>query len=177
MAYTKRSAPVVLNKQITQLAIGAKGVKGLFQEARDTRRATIAEIRALPARLDYRIKRYHGTVKNEIARRISQAGHYQASGWIVEGLPRPSGKGSKVFTIRGSIRTTGGVNPRVTISNKSPRAFEFGQRTGYVQRAVNNRAKDMLKYVQKKLASDAQEFSKPYPKFVRITTIAELMRL
>lgn len=176
MAYTKRSAPVVLQKQIVQLAIGAKGVKGLFQEALTTRRATVAEIKALLGKLDYRIKRAPGfTVKKEIARRVASAGFYQASGWVVPGIAEPRGKGAVLKTQRGSIKASGGVNPRVTISNKSPKAFEFGQRTGYVQRAVNNRAKDMQKYIQKKMASDGKEFSKKTPRFQ--TSLAELMRL
>lgn len=176
IAHTKRTVPEVLKKQIVQLAIGAKGVKGLFQEALSTRRATVAEIRALPAKLNYRIRRAPGfTAKREIARRIVNAGFYQASGWVVPGIAEPRGRGAVVKTQRGSISITGGTNPRATLKNKSPQAFEFGQRTGYVQRALNNRARDMQKYVQKKLASEAKEFSKPHPNFQ--TTLAELMRL
>lgn len=176
MAHTKRSGPVVLQKQVVQLAIGAKGVKGLFQEALSTRKATVAEIRGLPAKLDYRIKRVPGrTVKQEIAARIANAGFYQASGWVVPGIAVPRGRGAALKTQRGSIKATGGVNPRVTISNSSPKAFEFGSRTGYVQRALNNRARDMRKYVDKKMASEAKEFSKRKPRFE--STLAELMRL
>lgn len=175
MAYTKRSGPVVLQKQVVQLAIGAKGVKGLFQEALSTRKETVREIRALPKKLNYRIRRTPGfTVKREIARRVASAGYYQASGWVIPGIAEPRGKGAVVRTQRGSIRTTGGINPRVTISNKSPQAFEFGSKTGYVQRAVNNRAADMRKYVDKKMASDAREFSKAKPHF---TSLAALMRI
>lgn len=176
IAYSKRSAPVILKKQIVQLAIGAKGVKGLFQEARSTRRATVAEIRSLPAKLDYRIRRAPGfSVKQEIARRVATAGFYQASGWVIPGIAEPRGKVAIVKTQRGSIRASGGVNPRITISNKSPQAFEFGARTGYVQRAVNARARDMQKYVRDRMASSAKEFSKARPNFQ--TTLAELMRL
>lgn len=175
MAYTKRSAPVVLEKQITQLAVGAKGVKGLFQEALGTRKATVAKIKALPAALGYRIKRVSGSVKDEIKRRVTVAGFYQASGWVIPGRAEPRGKGVQIKTQRGSIKASGGINPKVTISNSSPQAFEFGERTGYVQRALNARARDMLKYVEKKMASDAKEFSKDKPSFT--STLAELMRL
>lgn len=175
MAHTKRSGPEVLKKQISQLAIGAKGVKGLFQEALTTRAATVAIIRGLPERLNYRIRRAPGfTVKQEINRRIANAGFYQASGWVVPGIAQPRGRGAVVKTQRGSISSKGGINPSVTISNKSPQAFEFGSRTGYIQRAVNSRARDMQKYVQKKMASDAKQFSKPRPHF---TTLADLMSL
>lgn len=175
ISYSKRSAPEILEKQMTSLAIGAKGVKGLFQEALSTRRATVAEIRQLPTRLDYRIKRAHGfTVKKEIARRIASAGFYQASGWVIPGRFQPRGKGGVVKTQRGSISKKGGINPSITIKNSSPKAFEFGSRTGYIQRALNARAKDMLKYVEKKMASDAKKLSLPKPRF---TSLAELMRI
>lgn len=175
MNYTKRSGPVVLQKQIVQLAIGAKGVKGLFQEALSTRQATVSAIKALPAALSYRIRRALGfTVKQEIARRVSRAGFYQASGWIVPGIAEARGAGAQVLTQRGSITAKGGVNPSVTIKNKSPQAFEFGSRTGYIQRALNARARDMLAYVEKKMASDGKAFSSnTRPVF---TSLAELMR-
>lgn len=175
MSYTKRSGPEVLKKQVVQLAIGAKGVKGLFQEALSTRKDTVAEIRGLAAKLDYRIRRAPGfTVRQEIARRIGTAGFFQASGWVIPGIAQPRGKGAVVKTQRGSIKATGGINPSITISNKSPKAFEFGARTGYVQRALNARAKDMQKYVDKKMASDAKEFSKSRPIF---SSLAELMKV
>lgn len=175
MAHTKRSAPAVLQKQIVQLAIGAKGVKGLFQEAVSTRNATVAAIKALPVALGYRIRRAPGfTVKKEIARRVSKAGYYQASGWLVPGIATMRGKNAQIITQRGSITATGGINPSVTIKNKSPQAFEFGSRTGYIQRALNSRARDMLKYVNDRMASDAAAFSKAHPVF---TSLAELMRI
>lgn len=177
MAHTKRSAPEVLKKQITQLAIGAKGVKGLFQEAVGTRPATVATIRGLPEKLGHRIRRAPGfTVKQEIARRVSKAGFYQASGWIVPGIAQPRGRGAVVITQRGSITAKGGINPSTTISNRSPQAFEFGSRTGYIQRALNARARDMQKYVQDKLNKEAKEFSLPKPSFNSIfTSISSLM--
>lgn len=176
MAYTKKSGPEVLKKQIVQLAIGAKGVKGLFQEALSTRRDTVAAIRALPAHLSYRIRRAPGfTVRQEISRRVKNAGFYQASGWIIPGIAQARGKAAVVKTQRGSISAKGGINPSTTITNKSPKAFEFGSRTGYIQRAVNSRARDMQKFVQDKMAKDAKKFSGRHPNFT--TSLSELMRL
>lgn len=177
MAYTKKSAQESLQKQIVQLAVGAKGVKGLFQEALATRKETVRDIRSLPARLNFAIRRAPGfSVRQEIARRVQSAGYYQASGWIVPGIAEPRGRGATVKTLRGSIKTTGGINPRVSISNSSPKAFEFGSKTGYIQRALDARARDMLKYVKNKMAREAREFSKPKPNFnIPLSTLESLM--
>ena len=171
MSHSNRAPEAILYKQATQLAIGAKGVKGLYQEALTHRPEVIREIRALPKRLGHRIKRESGSVRAEIARRTVQAGRFQASGWITEAMPNP--RGAVVRTVRGKITMRGGANARVTLSNRSPQALEFGSRTGYIQRALNNRARDMRRYVEKKLASDARQLSSRRPRF---TPISELMR-
>lgn len=165
---SSRALPVILDKQIQQLAVGAKGVKGLFQEARDTRPATVKEIKSLPKRLGYRIKRDKGvTVVKEIASRIAQAGYFQASGWLYPGVPTPRGGGAKIKTLRGSIQFTAknGQIARITLSNSSPGAAEFGAKTGYIERAIRNRIADMKVYCQRAMDKIAADFSKPKPKF------------
>lgn len=178
IAHSNRSIPYICEKQMVQLCIGAKGVRGLFQEALRERPETIRQIRALPSRLNWRIKRESGPAMAEIRRRVAKAGYFQASGWIIKGLPeteRVNRGPSRVFTQRGVLMARpSGLNARITVANTSPRALEFGERTGYIQRAINNRAADMEKYVERKLARDAKALSAKVPRFM---SISELMRV
>lgn len=165
----KRALPYLLRNRAIQLAIGSgKGArhKGLYQEARALRTMVRAEIRALPQQLDWRIKRASGSVKKEIARRQVFAGIYQASGWLVPGLTDITGEGSNLKTIRGQVdMQLSGNRPRITLTNTSPRALEFGTRTGYIARAFHNQTQDMLVYIKKHLSLTAAEFQKRYPNF------------
>lgn len=171
----KRALPELLRNRAIQLAIGSgSGVKGsrgtkykgLYQEARSLRSMVRAEIKALPQKLNWRIKRFAGTVRKEIARRQVQAGYFQASGWLVPGLIDISGEGSQVKTIRGKVSMQlSGNKPSITLTNTSPNALEYGNRTGYISRAVYNQTQDMLVYIQKHLDLTAQEFNKKYPNF------------
>lgn len=165
----KRALPEIMRKRAISLAIGSgKGAKykGLYQEARDLRPMVQAEIRALPEKLKYRIKRSGRTVAQEIAARQVQAGYYQASGWLVPGLTDIGGEGSRVKTIRGRVdMQLTGDRPSITLTNTSPNALEFANRTGYMARAVYNQTQDMLVYIQKHLDLTAREFSKKYPNF------------
>lgn len=168
-AYNGRSMRELLEKQMVQLAIGAKGSKGLFQEAVAERQRTITEIKALPQKLNWRIKRWRGSVKQEIARRQRFAGYYQASGWIPpEYLQFFTGK-LTIKTNRGSLSARlNGANPSITLTNKSPRALEFGSRSGYIGRAMRNRIRDMDVYIRRKQREAAAEFSKDRPSFSRL---------
>lgn len=165
----KRSLPELLKKRMLQLAIGSGGGhKGLFQEARDLRPLVQAEIKYLPKRLNHHILR-HGlkTEAAAIQSRLSQAGYFQASGWLVEGFTSGvSGPGSQIKTQRGSLdMQLDGDNPHITLTNSSPRALEFGEATGYIARAFYNQTQDMLEYIQKHLDMTAAEFSRSHPNF------------
>jgi hypothetical protein len=165
----KRALPEILRNRAIALAIGSgKGAKykGLYQEARALRSMVRAEIQALPKKLNWRIKRFAGTVKAEIARRQVQAGYFQASGWLVPGLIDISGEGSQVKTVRGQVSMQlNGNKPSITLTNTSPNAREYGNRTGYISRALYNQTQDMLVYIQKHLDLTVQEFNKKYPNF------------
>jgi hypothetical protein len=165
----RRALPELLRNRAIALAIGSgKGAryKGLYQEALALRPQIQREIKALPAQLNWRIKRHAGTVKQEIARRIVQAGRFQASGWIVPGLTDISGEGANVKTVRGKVTMhLSGDRPTVTLTNRSPRAFEFAQRTGYISRALYNQSQDMLVYIKKHLGLTVAEFARKHPNF------------
>jgi hypothetical protein len=165
----KRALPELLRKRAISLAIGSGTggrYKGLYQEARALRSMVRGEIQALPQKLNWRIKRFAGTVKAEIARRKVQAGYFQASGWLVPGLIDISGEGSQVKTIRGKVSMQfNGNKPSITLTNTSPRALEYANRTGYMARAVYAQTQDMLVYIKKHLDLTAAEFSKKYPNF------------
>lgn len=170
----KRALPYLLRNRAIQLAVGSgRGAKhkGLYQEARALRSSVQAEIRKLPAQLNYRIKRPPGrTVKDEIKARLVHAGIFQASGWIVPGFT-DLGEGFNVKTVRGRVvMKISGNNPSITLINTSPRALEYGQRTGYIARAFYNQIQDMLVYIQGHLNLTAREFSKTYPSFNRPIT-------
>lgn len=169
-ALNKRAVPELARKRAIQLAVGSgkRGkFKGLYQEARALRPQVQAEIRGLPSKLDYRIRRPRGrTVKQEIAARLVHAGIFQASGWIVPGFSDITGEGSRVKTVRGKVSiVTSGAKTRITLTNTSPRALEYGQRTGYIARAFYNQTQDMLVYIQKHLGLTVREFNKKYPNF------------
>lgn len=166
----KRAGPVILRNRAIAFAIGSgKGARyrGLFQEARALRSSVVAEIKALPQKLDWRIKRPKGfTVSQEIATRLVQAGYFQASGWLVPGLTDITGEGSNLKTVRGKVLFRGSENHlSVTLTNTSPRALEYAKRTGYMARVFYNQTQDMLVYIKAHLNLTAAEFSKKYPNF------------
>jgi hypothetical protein len=165
----KRALPYLLRNRMIQLAVGSgKGAKykGLFQEALALRSQVQSEIRALPERLKWHIKRPYGTALAEIKRRLVNAGRYQASGWLVPGFTDITGEGSNVKTLRGEVSMQlRGSNPSITLTNTSPRALEFGTRTGYIARAFYNQTQDMLVYIQQHLNLTVREFNKKYPNF------------
>lgn len=171
----KRALPYLLRNRMIQLAVGSgKGGKhrGLFQEALRLRSKVQSEIRALPKKLGWRIKRPPGrTAEQEIAARQVQAGRFQASGWIVPGFSDITSEGSNVKTVRGTVSMKlAGDRPSITLTNTSPRAQEFGNRTGYIARAFYNQTQDMLEYIRKHLNLTADEFRKQYPNFKRSIT-------
>lgn len=179
-AYSKRSNAVVVDKQAQQLAIGSKGVRGLYQEARFVEGPkTKQEIRALLTKLGHRIRRYGGTAEAEIRRRAAKAGLYQSTGWISDRYSINSAR-RLVTTSRGRVSLSlRGDRPSVTIFNESIGAAEFANRTGYIGRAISNRVRDMRVYLTRKLASDAKRFSRPKPKFPKSISqqLDELLRV
>lgn len=171
-ALNGRALPYLLRNRAIQLSIGSgKGGqhKGLYQEALSLRPKVQAEIKALPRKLKWHIKRSPGrTVEKEITYRQLQAGRFQASGWIVPGLQDITGEGAKVKTIRGKVSFTNTASScSVTLTNTSPRAFEFGMRTGYIAKAFYNQTQDMLIYIRKHLGLTVEEFRKKHPNFKR----------
>lgn len=166
----KRALPYLLRNRAIQLAVGSgKNAKhkGLFQEALALRPAVQREIRGLPKKLNNRIRRPKGwTVEREIAARQVQAGRFQASGWIVPGFTDSTGEGSNVQTVRGRVSVNlSGDNPSITLTNTSPRAQEFGTRTGYISKAFYNQTQDMLEYIRTHLNMTVAEFKKARPNF------------
>jgi hypothetical protein len=158
MRYTRRSLPEILQKQAAMLISGAKGVNGLFQEARSHAFEVRNDIRALLK--GWRIKRPKGGGKysaiREINRRLQYAGLVQSTGWfnvrygriIKDGAPR---KLVSVKNPRGIvIENLTGRSPYIILRNRTPNAGNYAEKTGYVDRAVENRAKDLLVYVRRK---------------------------
>lgn len=138
------------------------GVKrgGLFQEARKEAPATKAEIRSLPARLGYRIKRRAGvTVKQEIRRRLKFAGYVQSTGWLNRVWKNKAKTALRLIkNPRGRvIQNLTGNNPSITLINETPGAAEFAAKTGYVDRALAGRAQDMAKHTEKKILDAARK--------------------
>lgn len=137
---------------------------GLYQECRKERFDTIADIKSLRSRLGYRIKRAPGvTVPQEIRRRLKHVGDVQSTGWLNR-VWALRGHGAKVRTVkvvgkpRGRvIMNLNGVNPSIEITNETPGAEAFANKTGYFRRAVSNREQDMANYVHKKMLQVAQK--------------------
>ena len=167
VSHSTRSVPEILRKQLSQLAVGAKGVRGLYQEARAIGPITKREIRALPERLSWRIKRQSGSVKAEIQRRLKHAGLYQASGWLEPSILEGVGNIASVKTLRAEIQWITGGSGKVSVRliNKTPNAAEFGARTGYILRALSKRIADMKVYVRRNANIDARKFSSKKPDF------------
>lgn len=167
MEHTRRSLPEVLTKQAKMLCCGAKGVKGLYQEAvmeaPDTRR----EILGLPKALGWRIKRGKGggrhSAMKEIRRRLKFVGRVQSTAWLQNkyGRVSPVDGVRPLYFVRkprGRVREVlGGLFPYITLINSTPNAGQFAKRTGYADRAVRNRAADMNGYVERKLREAAQK--------------------
>lgn len=160
--HNTRGLPAILEKQGKALCIGSKGVKGLYQEAREHMPETIAQINALKASESYAVRRKAGVSRDEeIARRLKQAGRYQSTGWLDPSFVRTP-RGAQLITERGKVVFRGSGRNRVLIlTNDSEGAKEFADKTGYMVRAVNNRSRDMRAYVQKKMNKDARAFSRP----------------
>ncbi len=137
------------------------GVKrgGLYQEARKEAPKTIAEIKSLPARLGYRIKRRKGmTVAMEIKRRLKNAGYVQSTGWLNRVWKIKGVKWKQVGRPRNRvIQNLNGLNPSIEIINETPGAAEFAEKTGYFDRAVANREQDMANYCEKKMLEAAKK--------------------
>lgn len=133
---------------------------GLFQEARKEAPATIAEIKSLPSRLGYRIKRRAGmTVAEEIKRRLKYAGYVQSTGWLNRVWKT---KEKKAFMIIKNprnrvIQKLDGLNPSIEIINETPGAEAFAAKTGYFARAVAGRSEDMAKYLETKILNAAKK--------------------
>lgn len=171
-ALNGRALHYLLRNRAIQLSIGSgKGGqhKGLYQEALALRPKVQSEIRGLPRKLNWRIRRPPGrTAEQEIAARQVQAGRFQASGWIVPGLQDITGEGAKVKTVRGKVSFVNtATSCSVTLTNTSPRALEFGLRTGYIAKAFYNQTQDMLIYIRKHLGLTVEEFRKRHPNFKR----------
>ena len=156
MKYTKRSLPEILSKQAAMLISGAKGVNGLYQEARRHAGQTELEILQLPSRLKWRIKREKGGAMAEIRRRLQYAGWVQSTGWFNRRYGRvvKNGAPRKLLSVKSPrgvvIENLTGFSPYIILKNKTPNAGEWAQKTGYVDRAVSNRAKDLMVYVENK---------------------------
>jgi hypothetical protein len=165
MRHTSRSLPEILQKQAAMLISGSKSHMGLYQEARTHAPATMSEIASLPAKLKWRIKRKagggrHSAIK-EIRRRLRFAGYVQSTGWFNLRYGKKTASGAprslrQVSNPRGKvIENLAGFNPYITLRNITKGAGEFAQKTGYVNRAVANRAKDMMVYVDNKMKQAA----------------------
>ena len=156
MRYTRRSLPEILQKQAAMLISGAKGVNGLFQEARSHAYEVRNEIRALPKRLGWRIKRQSGSAMSEIYRRLQYAGWVQSTGWfnVRYGRIVKTGAPRKLVSVKNPrgvvIENLTGHSPYIILRNRTPNAGNYAQKTGYVDRAVKNRAEDLLVYVRRK---------------------------
>ncbi len=164
-----KSDKEILQDQTQKLVSnGFKGGGGLYQEARTHAPETIADIKGLRARLGWRIRTWRfarqglskeAQIEKEIARRLKLAGYFQSTGWLNR---RYKGK-AKVDTRavknpRGRVREKlHGDDQYIEITNITPGAAKFAEKTGYVQRALNNRAKDMMIYVTAKLAGLSQK--------------------
>lgn len=161
MADVGKLAKDILPDQAQKLiSNGFAGGGGLYQECRVHAPDTIAEIKGLPAKYGYRIKRLPGvTVAKEIIRRLKNAGYVQSTGWlnrVYKGKNKDAIR--HVRNPRGEVeQSLTGLQPYIILTNRTPGAAEFAEKTGYVQRAIDNRAKDMLVYVQRKLAERAKK--------------------
>jgi hypothetical protein len=157
MKHTRRYLPDVLQKQAAQLISGAKGVNGLYQEARSHAWQVRNEIRQLPVRLNWRIKRKSGGAWSEIYRRLEYAGWVQSTGWFNKRYGRTikTGAPRKLQSVRNPrgivIEKLNGHSPYIILRNRTPNAGEYAQKTGYVDKAIKNRADDMLVYVKRKM--------------------------
>lgn len=148
------------------LISGGKGYDGMYQEARKHAPATITEIKRLPKTQGWRIRRKRGGGKNsavkEIKRRLKFAGYVQSTGWFNLRYGKKNAKGSPrslraVSNPRGQVlQNLSGLNPFITLINTTKGAGAFAKRTGYVNRAITNRAKDMLTFIGKKIQDAAK---------------------
>lgn len=156
LQYSRRSLPEILKKQAAMLISGAKGVNGLYQEARSHAYEVRNEIRALPSRLNWRIKRKSGGAMAEIQRRLQYAGWVQSTGWfnVRYGRTIKTGAPKRLQSVRNPrgvvIENLTGYSPYIILRNRTPNAGEYAKKTGYVNRAIQNRAADLLVYVKRK---------------------------
>jgi hypothetical protein len=164
MRYTSKSLPEVLQKRAAMLISGGKGVKGLYQEARSQAPDVKADIRALPTKLNWRIKRKSGSAMKEIRRRLGYAGLVQSTGWFNTRYGTPRKDGSKmlrqVANPRGRvIENLSGPSPYIMLINRTLRAGEYAQRTGYIDRAIAGAAEDMRDYIKQKILKNFRKLS------------------
>lgn len=156
MQYSRRSLPEILKKQAAMLISGAKGVNGLFQEARSHAFEVRNEIRSLPKKLNWRIKRTSGSAMAEIRRRLQYAGWVQSTGWfnVRYGRTIKTGAPKRLQAVRNPrgvvIENLTGPSPYIILRNRTPNAGEYAKKTGYVDRAIKNRAADLMVYVRRK---------------------------
>lgn len=159
---SRKSDREILQDQAQKLVSnGFQGGGGLYQEARREAPATIADIKGLKARFGFRIKtwRFAGMgltkaeqITREIKRRLKMAGYFQSTGWlnrVYKGKAKVDTRAVK--SPRGVVRQKlHGSDQFIEITNRTPGAREFAEKTGYVQRALTNRAADMMAYVRRK---------------------------
>lgn len=150
-----------LQKKMAMLVSGGKGVKGLYQEAHDQAPDVKAEILALPQQLGWRIKRKSGSAMKEIYRRMRYAGLIQSTGWfnIRYGHRRADGsvRLRSVSNPRGVIQESlTGDKPYISLTNTTPNAGQYAERTGYVKRALDNITADMKEYIDRKLREQSK---------------------
>ncbi len=96
----------------------------------------------------------------EIERRIASR-FYMASGWLNAFLVKslPGVRNVKIGNDRAKIQVNlQGSNPRIVLVNSTPNAAAFAERTGYIERAIENRIIDMNAYVRRKLNESAGRF-------------------
>jgi len=158
---TQRDAADALDHQAGLMCNGMMaGTKGLFQEARSEEKNVQAAIVAVARRGP--LKRPKGrSWRAEYEKRLKYAALVQATGWLTQryGNRLANGTWSKMRAIKNPPgKVTVGLNgsePFVEIINTQPRALEFALKTGYVQRAIQNRIADMERYIERKMAQRA----------------------
>ncbi len=112
------------------------------------------------------IRRKKGfTIKREIRRRM-RAKDFTATGW----LPGVQ-KWSKTKSVRSNAKVKGafrggtaenlaGINPFVEMTNRTPGAGVLDSQRGIVQKAINRRAADIQKYLDRKTQQAADRFNR-----------------
>lgn len=122
---------------------------------------SIADLRALPSRLGYHIKRKFAgtTIKQEINRRI-RARFAAASGWLpaVRRFSKSEVRLEKIKNPKGRFE----INlqePSVTIINEMKEGVAAEERHKIMQGAIDAQTADMRKYIERKLDQECRRFS------------------